>query len=768
MIQSFQTCQSFLAYLLALLTTYVLLRVFKPAWLLETGRDLRRRHGRLGCAFLFCTVSLLAGHVVSKNIPRSTKPPQLIPEWFTALGYDPADTDGDGIPDCWERWTRTNRAEADDTLDPDGDGVDNFAEFWHQCDPMMADTDGDGYSDYTEITGRAVGKTWYDPIVPASYDYNDPDANTNGVPDRWEGTGYIYGFTDANGDGLPDGVPFPESGNGTFDVEVIVSTTRAALLSWGPSTNEAVVLPPCSCLPVRLRLSGYADTDVRLSCGTAWDGSEGLWYGRLVIRWPEGSGQETEENRIRIESDAVIDCDAMEVSFRGEIQTEPTRTPDDVPTSITSPFRRRWLYLNGLDGGCWEHSPGGWWAEAIYTNLAPPFAWYVNDNPVSSATGDGISGGDIHSYWNGETPVVVRCEWTNGPPHNLIKLEATETVGMRHCPSSTTNILPITSITGYDVVTNHVPDFKRTPNQYGPNCPETETFDIWAGFAHGEKPWERNFETIPTGNAEDDQTSHCHAIDWADGLEIDLEEYLPTWLLNHKDKLRFRVNGDQLSGTTIPPSKKPADLEPTLYHVEVCDEENTTLDRLWIVVLNPKTRTKFSTWVSENATNATWLASLPKPPSKIVISASGVATLPPSASSDWSAPMQFPTNSFMHPRAVYELRASSLFNEHGHQATYDADGIIITESIKAGTADISTPYPVFKGWRPIYHRDKDVHPYIRALQLDGNPVIPIDSSGKVSISIPRNLTRPPLRVGPFTRQYLDRRPTTPSGVQTIP
>jgi hypothetical protein len=87
-------------------------------------------------------------------------------------------------------------------------------------------------------------------------------------------------------------------------------------------------------------------------------------------------------------------------------------------------------------------------------------------------------------------------------------------------------------------MTNHVPDIKLSPNHYGPNCPETTTLDIWAGYAHGgEKPWERNFETIPTGSAEDDETSHCHAIDWTKNLEIDLEEYLPDWFLDYKDKL---------------------------------------------------------------------------------------------------------------------------------------------------------------------------------------------------------------------------------------
>ncbi len=103
---------------------------------------------------------------------------------------------------------------ADSTPDPDGDGVNNFAEYWNQCDPMMTDTDGDGYS----------------------------------------------------------------------------------------------------------------DTGVRLSGRTLGDGSEGLWYGRLVFRWPESCGQETEGNRIRLASDIVVECDPMEVSFRGEVETAPRQS----------------------------------------------------------------------------------------------------------------------------------------------------------------------------------------------------------------------------------------------------------------------------------------------------------------------------------------------------------------------------------------------------------------------------------------------------------
>ena len=717
------------------------------------------------------SVVFLAGHAVSKELLRGGGGNANLPDWFIALQYNPADTDGDGIPDCWERWTRTNPAVADANLDRDGDGVDNFGEFWNQCDPLMKDTDGDGYSDKLEIEGRAAGKTWFNPIVRAVYEYDDPDVNTNGVPDRWEGLGYVYGYTDANDDGLPDDVLFPEYGGGNFEVEVVVSTTRAALLSWGTSTNEAIVLPPCSCLHVRLRLSGFHDTDVRLSCGTEGDDSEGLWYGRLVIHWPEDCGYETEGNRILVQADSIIECEAMEVSFRGEVQTEPQRTPQgDVPTSIQCPFRRKWVHVYGFFWDCWEHGFGtNAVATATYTNVAPPFAWYVNDNLVRGSSGDMLTAYEIFNNWNGESPIEVRCEWTNSVFHQLLRVEGTDTIGFGHCPTSVTNILPITSLQSYDVITNHVPDFKLTPSDYGPNCPETETVDVWAGYAHGgEKPWKRNFETIPTGSAEDDETSHCHAMDWAKNLEIDLEEYLPGWLLDYKDKLRYRVNGVIIDDSKINVGKEePDDLIPAIYHAEMCDHGETTLDRLWITVLNRKTRTRFNDWVNDNSTNATWLSLLPKPPSNIIIS-NGVASLPSFANMNWGPPEPFPTNSFMHPTAVYELRSVAVGDAHGHQATYDAEGLLITDSIKAGTADYATPYPTYIIWRPINHREDDVKPYIRALQLDGNPIIPIDTDGTTSKNFPRNLSRPPLHVGSFTRQYLQRRPTTPTGVLTIP
>ncbi len=607
------------------------------------------------------------------------------------------------------------------------------------------------YSDKLEIEGKAAGKTWFDPIVRASYEYNDPDINTNGIPDRWEGLGYVYGYTDANNDGYPDGVSFAPDGNGNFDVEVIVSTTRAALLSWGTSTNEAVVLPPCSCLPIRLRLSGYADTDVRLSCGTLGDGSEGLWYGRLVIRWPEGSGQETEANRIRIESDAVIDCDAMEVSFRGEVQTTPTRTPGGgVPTSITSPFRRRWLYINGLDGGCWEHSPSGWWAEAIYTNIAPPFAWYVNGNPVPSATGDGFSGGDIHSFWNGETPVVVRCEWTNGPPHNLIKLEATESVGMRHCPPSVTNITGVASTSSHSHTnaTDHLPEAApESVTQYTEYCPPTTNLSVKAGWTHNTAVlWIRNLVRILTGNPWDDETDHCIGLVWSEGGSISLYDYLADCCKPYADKFTYAVNGSPCGGT-LEFGAEPEEFHPTIFHVELRrKEDGEVLDRMWVVVNAKTANNNYRNWYVRNA-DTSWVNTLPKPYAKLQISSNwlwGESATPvnPLNPDPWDSPSKL--SGYLHHDSAWEMRSQSV-GTHGNQACYDANGDIVLSGIGGGTAD----YAAGNVQNVRSHIREDVNPYLNALHLDGNP-------GDTTTM--NNVSRPCLYQGNNLDKYIERRP----------
>ena len=58
------------------------------------------------------------------------------------------DSDGDGIPDWWEKKYGLNPEDpADAAEDPDGDGLPNLYEYLTGNDPFQEDTDGNGITD---------------------------------------------------------------------------------------------------------------------------------------------------------------------------------------------------------------------------------------------------------------------------------------------------------------------------------------------------------------------------------------------------------------------------------------------------------------------------------------------------------------------------------------------------------------------------------------------------------------------------------------------
>ena len=119
-------------------------------------------------------------------------------------------------------------------------------------------------------------------------------------------------------------------------------------------------------------------------------------------------------------------------------------------------------------------------------------------------------------------------------------------------------------------------------------------------------------------------------------------------------------------------------------------------------------------------------------------------------------------DAFLHHDAKYEMRSGPISGGHGHQATYDANGVLIETPIAAGTADIAAPFDENDSWRTwsaSKHRDEDVYPFIRALQLDGNPVHPNNKK------VPTNLTRPCIYMGLNTDKYIKKRPVLPTGTQ---
>jgi len=119
----------------------------------------------------------------------------------------------------------------------------------------------------------------------------------------------------------------------------------------------------------------------------------------------------------------------------------------------------------------------------------------------------------------------------------------------------------------------------------------------------------------------------------------------------------------------------------------------------------------------------------------------------------WRKPRKI--NSYLHPGAAWEMRSYPVTGGHGHQACYDANGILITKGVAAGTADFAEPYS-----HPLRHQEEDVKPFIRALQLDGNPCQYVTTMGLIS-----DLNRPMMYQGRFIDMYIERRPATPTGTR---
>ncbi|MGH1540685.1 MAG: nidogen-like domain-containing protein [Arenicella sp.] len=215
-------------------------------------------------------------------------------------------------------------------------------------------------------------------------------------------------------------------------------------------------------------------------------------------------------------------------------------------------------------------------------------------------------------------------------------------------------------------------------------------------------------------------------------------------------KVRLFYNGSELSGKNVQ-IPRPSNNRHSAYKVYLRKNNSSKIeDSLLVIAIPYSTQSAYNSWTTQQRLDGNdWTLLLPKVYKTLTLlnenpePSSGCNNWWRGASSDFHQ-----SQNYYHPQMVYEMR-SVMVNGYGHQATYDENGVLIESGVSAGSADKSHNSNRVGADS---HREVDVLPFIRAAQLDGNPV------NARTWLIPTNLSRPLIREGLYLRLYLDFRP----------
>ncbi|MBR1836448.1 MAG: hypothetical protein IJ783_04100 [Kiritimatiellae bacterium] len=603
-----------------------------------------------------------------------------------------------------------------------------------------------------------------DPTVPATFAADEPDEDGDGIPDIWEND-FIPVFFGVDPDGFPWGVDVPEATENNYDVTLTVTSSRHASLSWGAGQGESLLLPPCTNLAIRLRLSADAAKTVALSPSPdSATPPVGTWMASLSADWDWRRGLENENDRVALQDGTMVDRSGREsvataawLPLAGIRAGAPARGGRAQRNPSIS-FTPRKVELELENSFCPVHGP----APAVRVRgegTSPPYIWIEHGEGIETQSDRYVP---TRPHPDGRFVVTVR--WSDG--HEGLFVEDKAIVAPTPCRPGRTNFVGAAWSSTHDPAdpSDHAPGVEEVETHFGPLCPVARDTNVRAGWTHDTgKLWIRNLVRILTGDPQDDETDHCIGLPYDSSEVIDLWSFLSDVCTPYRDRFVFKVNGFPIQGHIVKMSDFATsdDLKPRVLHISFSLDDSREMDRMWVVLYSTNLASSYNAW-KNRFTNTAWTTKLPAVPSSIglVSNDSGSVFVDSSRTyPGWRSPTRI--SSLLHHDAIYEMRSEPV-GQHGHQATYRKDGTLISTTISAGTADYFHPLSFRFSWSNFVverHYVDDVIPFLRAVSLDGNP------GAYNSRYVPTDLSHPCLYQGQNLDDYISRRPTLPTGTR---
>jgi len=694
-----------------------------------------------------------------------------MPQWYLDRGLPTFDSDQDGLPDWWERKTFSSDPHVFDShLDKDGDGLSGLEEFFFGSDPTTFSTMGDWWSDKEKRdAGLSATFTVRPPLTNEQWQaWGGGDDHQWHQVTRTNAQGYTWEYADF----IAATPPYNDEG-GAVDFWLETRLDRIALLTFGDAltTNQIPIRAGKGRIRLRAALGGPFTLELDPAPGTLADhpgATNGHWVCdmKLTPYRPNTSLFTAGDTPPDTQPGGYGYVDAL-VLTETPTNTIHTAAPPEPPTRNDPPPRRS-TRVTGESHGMGGLIRLGWDGWYCIPCGAPPYhcLWPTN--------GMALSDTELARYGLSATNFIVSIAEAqkkiteNWPCICVVTQTVASATGTNVSRKVVFEIGRCGAHTGDCGVENpiypsHKPTYLATTFCPSIECRCSGGPARYIGAYHS-KFHIRNLDHDEE-KAEYKAYLHCLGIVYNDET-TNLLHFIESFGLDLTNLVKWEVNGKQQTSHILNIGEQPKDLAPKIFRIKMLEKSTGVVwDRFILVVCNRETKRLFDEWYAHYKANKAWLEELSAAyyklgagPTTNFFNSVSFAHPEPSGSKLWEKIESLNKYKYYHHDSAWDMRSKPTPGGHGHQACYDANGVLVTKGIRAGTADFGhwangghNTFIVWKDKLPS-HTDEDVDPFIRALHLDGNPC---NKSGF-------GTDRPAIHEGDHLKNYFECRPSIPN------